>query len=228
MPKIDLIGQRFGRLLVVSDSGERAGDGEVKWLCQCDCGNTCVIKSYNLRRDTTQSCGCFQKERTSETHKKFNRYDLSGEYGVGYDSNGKEFYFDLEDYDKIKDVCWNVEADGRVSGLIDGKRMRLHKLITRTENEVIDHANHNPSDNRKFNLRLSDKQTNGINRPCNKNNKLGVKGVNRTTNSDKFTARIMVDGKTIYLGCYKTIEEAAAARLEAERKYFGEFAYEPK
>lgn len=227
MPKIDLIGQWFGKLLVVSDSGERAGDGEVKWLCQCDCGNTCIVKSCNLRRGTTQSCGCFQKERTSETHKKFNRYDLSGEYGIGYDSNDKEFYFDLEDYDKIKGICWSVGDDGRVSGMSHGHVVRMHKVITGTTSEIIDHANNKPWDNRKLNLRISNKQTNGINRGCNRNNKLGVKGVNKIKNG-KYVARIMINGKTIHLGCYDAIEDAKDARVNAEKEYFGEFAYEPK
>lgn len=33
--------------------------------------------------------------------KIFNKYDLSGEYGIGYTSKGEEFYFDLEDYKKM-------------------------------------------------------------------------------------------------------------------------------
>ena len=37
-----------------------------------------------------------------------NVYDLSGEYGIGYTLKGEEFYFDLEDYDKIKDYCWHI------------------------------------------------------------------------------------------------------------------------
>lgn len=228
MKQINLVGQKFNRLYVLKDSGHRSADGSTKWLCRCDCGNLCEVNTYNLRKGIVRSCGCYQKDKCRKTHKKYNEYDLSGEYGIGYTSNGGEFYFDLDDYDKIKDVCWNVGADGRVSGSINGKSIRLHKLITCTSNEVIDHINHNPSDNRKCNLRISDKQTNSINRPCNKNNKLGVKGVNRATNSNKFMARIMVDGKTIYLGCYNTIEEAAKARVEAEREYFGEFAYESK
>lgn len=33
-----------------------------------------------------------------------NTYDLSGEYGIGYTTKGEEFWFDLEDYDKIKSI----------------------------------------------------------------------------------------------------------------------------
>lgn len=213
------------RLSVVQASNSRAADGTVKWVCRCSCGNTCVVSGCNLRSGKTLSCGCYQKEMASETHKLFNAYDLSGEFGVGYDSNGREFYFDLEDYDKIKGVCWNVGNDGRVSGMLHGHMVRMHKVVTGTTFEIIDHANNKPWDNRKFNIRISNKQTNGINRGCNKNNKLGVKGVNRATGSEKFTARIMVNGKTLYLGTYNTIEEAKVARDSAEKEYFGEFAY---
>lgn len=38
-------------------------------------------------------------------NKRYNRYDLTGEYGIGYTNQGVEFYFDLEDYDKIKEYC---------------------------------------------------------------------------------------------------------------------------
>lgn len=213
------------RLTVISASNHYAADGTIKWICKCDCGNICEVSSCNIRSGKTLSCGCYQKERASETHKLFNEYDLSGEYGIGYDSKGKEFYFDLEDYEKVKGMCWHIEPDGRVVGYKSGKPIRMHKIITDTTSEVIDHINNKPWDNRKCNLRLSDKQTNGINRGCNKNNKLGVKGVNKATGSEKFTARIMVNGKTLYLGTYNTIEEAKVARDRAEKEYFGEFAY---
>jgi len=39
------------------------------------------------------------------------------------------------------------------------------------------------------------------------------------------TARIMVDSKTIYLGCFNSIDEAKKARDKAEKELFGEFAY---
>lgn len=53
---IDITGQTFGLLTtikVVPD--ERSG---AYWLCKCQCGNTCVVKSSNLRLGITQSCGC--------------------------------------------------------------------------------------------------------------------------------------------------------------------------
>lgn len=57
---LDLIGQKFNRLTVI----ERTNDG--KWKCLCDCGNFTYASTTKLKTGHTQSCGCLQKERTSE------------------------------------------------------------------------------------------------------------------------------------------------------------------
>lgn len=57
---IDLTGQRFGRLVVVSRA-ENKGN-MVRWNCQCDCGKKIVVYGNNLRRGYTQSCGCYRHE----------------------------------------------------------------------------------------------------------------------------------------------------------------------
>lgn len=61
--KIDLTGQKFGRLTVLSDSGKRVS-GHVVWLCKCRCGRKRVkVISNNLRNGYSRSCGCLNKER---------------------------------------------------------------------------------------------------------------------------------------------------------------------
>jgi len=62
MKKIDLTGQRFGRLTVYSRTGSDKS-GQAMWLCKCDCGNERTIRSNDLRNGQTQSCGCLQRER---------------------------------------------------------------------------------------------------------------------------------------------------------------------
>lgn len=59
--KIDITGQKFGRLTVIKDSGERKGK-EVVWLCKCDCGETIKVRSYDLRHGHTSSCGCLRSK----------------------------------------------------------------------------------------------------------------------------------------------------------------------
>ena len=65
--KIDLTGQRFGRLLVLYECG-RAKCGHVLWKCRCDCGNECVVDGCSLRnrKRPTQSCGCLHRDRIRE------------------------------------------------------------------------------------------------------------------------------------------------------------------
>lgn len=58
---IDLTGQRFGRLVVIGRSLE-SKHGEATWLCQCDCGNTSIVRGSYLRGGNTQSCGCYGHE----------------------------------------------------------------------------------------------------------------------------------------------------------------------
>ena len=56
MSRIDLTGQRFGKLLV-QEVAESDG-GEARWFCQCDCGNSSITSGYRLRSGETKSCGC--------------------------------------------------------------------------------------------------------------------------------------------------------------------------
>lgn len=59
MEVIDHTGQRFGRLLVLSEAG-RNKFGKAMWLCRCDCGTEKIIGGYCLRRGQ-QSCGCLAR-----------------------------------------------------------------------------------------------------------------------------------------------------------------------
>lgn len=64
MKVIDLKGQKFGKLTVL-ERVESDKNGKARWLCQCECGNTKIIKSANLRNGDTKSCGCLQREEAS-------------------------------------------------------------------------------------------------------------------------------------------------------------------
>jgi len=73
---IDLIGKKFGKLIVVEKYGHK--EKHILWLCQCDCGNKVVILGYSLRSGDTKSCGCLQIERvTTHGHNKRNKRSLT-------------------------------------------------------------------------------------------------------------------------------------------------------
>ena len=58
----NLIGQRFGKLVVLKDSGKRVNKNVV-WLCQCDCGNLYQARSNHLQDGHIKSCGCQKQSR---------------------------------------------------------------------------------------------------------------------------------------------------------------------
>ena len=63
-PKIDMVGKRIGKLIVLEEVG--AWNSQIWWRCRCDCGNEKVISGATLRRGKTQSCGCVYKSSRSE------------------------------------------------------------------------------------------------------------------------------------------------------------------
>lgn len=230
----DLTGQRFGKIIVIKRAYDhKKNDRYCYWLCQCDCGKEKIIKGKNLRNGSTKSCGCiFRDEEYLNSNSgifknTYNTYDLSGEYGIGYTSKGEKFYFDLEDYDKIKDYCWCMSDKKKyVSNSRFG--IRMHRLIMdcNDENLVVDHINHITYDNRKENLRICTQSQNGMNKSRPINNTSGYAGITYDYSENKWRARLGVGGKTINIGRFKTIEEAIKARKEAENKYFGEYSYD--
>ena len=59
--RIDLTGQRFGRLTVIGRSEEKRS----YWNCRCDCGNEKDVRSDNLKSGYISSCGCYNREKAS-------------------------------------------------------------------------------------------------------------------------------------------------------------------
>lgn len=219
---IDLTGQKFGRLTVLKRV-ENKGN-QTCWLCHCSCGREKVVTGKNLRKGNTKSCGCLQIE-ARYNKKKLNKYNLSGDFGIGYDSKGKEFYFDLEDYDKIKDYTWIVDNHSYPRAKINGVVVGLHSiLIEHKENTLVDHINGNPQDNRKQNLREATYAQNGMNKKFMTTNTSGIMGVYLNKKGNFWCAQISVDNKIVYVGGSRDKEKAIKARLLAEKEYYGDFA----
>ena len=223
---VDLTGQKFGKLTVIKRV-EDDSEAHIKWLCECECGNFITTRGTSLRSGITKSCGCLVGDKIRELNKlkkKYNKYDLSGDYGIGYSSNTNEpFYFDLEDYDKIKNYYWYSNHDGYMCSSENKKEIIMHRLII-DENDPemqVDHFNRNKKDNRKENLKSVTPQHNNWNRGMNQNNKSGVTGVRWNKEAQKWVAYIMRK----HLGTFNRFEDAVKARKRAEQKYFGEYSY---
>lgn len=63
---INLVGNRYGKLLVSSIAPRIPKNYNPKWVCQCDCGNEAIVLGALLRGGQTRSCGCFSRQRRSE------------------------------------------------------------------------------------------------------------------------------------------------------------------
>lgn len=154
-------------------------------------------------------------------------YDLSGEYGIGYTSNGEPFYFDKEDFPLIVPYSWWIDKKGYVCATIsDHKNIKQHRLILHcTDNVVVDHIYHKLNDNRKSQIRIATRQENQRNQKVNKANTSGKTGVCLNKKNGKWRAYITIMNKQKSLGHFENYDEAVQARIKAEKEMFGSFRY---
>ena len=235
----DETGNRYGKLVVIEYAGTKNNKNKTApayWRCLCDCGKTTIVRGVDLRNGTTISCGCYRIEQSvirgrengwkhlREANIGHNRYDLSGEYGIGYDKNGNEFWFDKSDYELIKNAYWSMTMQGYFIHKEPNKSpIKIYNVIMGEipDGYVVDHIDGNKFDNRKSNLRIATQHQNVMN-THRKPTVSGCIGVNKRGN--KWRSRIRFNNDLICLGDYSNLEDAIRARLEAEAKYFGEFA----
>jgi hypothetical protein len=100
------------------------------------------------------------------------------------------------------------------------------ELLNAPAGLLVDHRNHDTLDNRRSNLRLATYVENGRNRRkvARRNKSSKYKGVTYYKKRNVWRACICVNGRTIWLGEFKSELEAALAYDAAAKKYFGEFA----
>ena len=89
--------------------------------------------------------------------------------------------------------------------------------------KLVDHIDGDKSNNKINNLRLATHLDNQKNRKLQINSTSGQTGVCRKRQG--WVSYISVDKKRIHLGFFADKEDAVQARIEAEKKYFGEFRH---
>lgn len=60
MEKTNLVGERFGRLIVIAPTTSK--HNRARWVCQCDCEKQCIATGKSLRTGKKQSCGCLRRD----------------------------------------------------------------------------------------------------------------------------------------------------------------------
>lgn len=210
--RFDLTGESFGELFVLGRAPNQ--NKAVMWKCRCSCGNECVVWSNNLRNGHSKSCG------------RCNTYIKHDGYTEVKVKNGRSFYIDTEDEPIVKTHTWSVQADGYVLAYeTKGKVISLHQFLMGFPNEIVDHADRNPSNNRRCNLRIASHTENMYNRKKQSNNTSGYIGVYYNKNDRAYIARITANRVTYLLGSFHNPIEAALTRDVAALQYHGKFAH---
>ncbi len=127
------------------------------------------------------------------------------------------------------DFAGNLDTRGYVRIIIDGKKYRAHRLAWlythgKWPEDQIDHVNGNCSDNRLENLREATCSQNNFNKPLQKNNTSGVKGVYWHKGKQRWTAMCRVNGKRFTVGTFIELEKAAEAIRDFRKANHGSFA----
>jgi len=228
----DLTGRVFGRLKVIEqaeDYVDRDGVHYARWLCECSCEkhNKVIRRDSALKSDRCPSCGCVKQEDTHKRFKKYNQYIFMEDYVIGISGNTDDlFYVDLDDYEKIKHIYWRVRIKHNMK-ILFGYNPENRKTVTMHGYlgfKYYDHIDRNELNNRKNNLRKATSMENSRNRSTYSSNKSGVTGVYWDKQTNKWMVQIKVNKKGITIGRFADKDDAIRARLEAEVKYFGEFA----
>lgn len=217
-----MIGEKYNRWTTISEPYKKDGDKHSRnfVLCRCDCGTIRELRVDQLKSNTSKSCGCWKREVAAkhlrELTQKHNTYKECGDIIQIIDSKDNVIIIDKDDFDKVKDKYFYIAANGYA--FCGRGRIRLHRLLMGFPDKkyVVDHINGSPADNRKCNLRICTQKDNARNTS---------KGMNvQQCSTGSWVAKIMVDGKSRYLGRYKTKEEALKAKADALEKYFGDFS----
>ena len=137
---------------------------------------------------------------------------------------GFEVLFDEEDREIIEQHKWHIAKNRYVTAWGNGSIILLHRLIALTPAGLsTDHANGNPLDNRRCNLRVCTRSQNLHNRAVSKNKtSCAYKGVYKQR--DRWRVQIRINGKKIHVGMYDTPEDARDAYLKEEIRAYGEFS----
>ena len=104
--RIDLTGQRFGKLVALFPIYSENG-GHTLWHCKCDCGNECDIDMGNLRQGFSQSCGCTHSKNEENIIKLLTKNNIPFEYQKRFDN------LKIKEFDFYINNNYIIEFDGQ-------------------------------------------------------------------------------------------------------------------
>ena len=199
-----MIGERYGRLLVVAEV-EHSKKAR-RFACLCECGTRKVVFGGNLRRGYTRSCGCLNQEERSKrrTH--------------GQTCDGMF----TPEYRAWRQMLARIRAKTGRNYLWYGARgitvcerwLKFENFLAdmgkRPPGMTIDRKN-NDGNYEPGNCRWATSYQQGHNKSVFRNNRSGIKGVCWNSRSKRWIAQICLKGCPTYLGCFVHKQDAARA-----------------
>ena len=141
------------------------------------------------------------------------------------------FTVDLCDIELVKYHKWRFNSFGHVLTGSGGNIRDLSHIVLGIPKEldsvtIVDHKDGDPTNNRRYNLRVCTQQENILNKSFMSTNTTGIIGVSYDKARNAYAPEIRYGNKRLHLGRYKSMEEAAYVRFVAEQLLFKEFANE--
>lgn len=222
----------FGYLTPIEPTNKRSRK-DVVWRCQCKCGNVVEVPATRLLTGNTLSCGCMRAESVlaaskhiAGTHLAFSLKDdakkadtLSGYTGVSPKRDkwfahityrGKRYH--LGTYSNMEDA---VKARARAKELVkeDAQKLleyyeQLHKDDYKPDRSALPKVTRTPL--------MAETEKAVCPTVARSNNTSGYPGVTRA--KKKWRASVSYQGKRYILGYFYEIEDAIAARMDAQKR----------
>jgi hypothetical protein len=154
------------------------------------------------------------------------KYINSDNMSIIITSSGKEIIVDETKQNELNIYSWYIDSHGYPTTIIKNKHIRMHRYITNanTNDEIVDHINHNKLDCKLDNLRKSNSSLNSHNVSKRKNTTSKYTGVYFDKRRNKYQAEIRKDKQKYFLGLFKTEEEAAKIYNKKALELYGEYA----
>ncbi|MBT3982931.1 MAG: hypothetical protein HOE90_16350 [Bacteriovoracaceae bacterium] len=172
-------------------------------------------------------------KKVSETPKR--ETVISGAKGENYGlidlGKGYDAIVDKEDLQNLLQYNWTISTmniQGNTYKVaftsMDGKSVYMHRFLLKPEGkQVVAHKDRDGLNNRKKNLFLASRKQTHQRQRLSKGGSSKYKGVSFHKKSKRWQAYITVNGKKLYLGYYKSQDDAAIAYNNAAQEHFGEF-----
>jgi len=133
--RLEMLDQRFERLLVLSYDESVSKQGVDSYLVRCDCGIEKVVRGASLRSGNTKSCGCLNIERSRKWCQELGKrlYKQLGEntsnYCHGYYTARREFR------EKVRERDVACQHDGEHKG-----RLEVHHIDGDDYNNILENG----------------------------------------------------------------------------------------